>query len=97
MNQGSITAKKLQPPMSPYWVLVTAILLPGMGQVINNAPLRGLLMIFFMLVLGLITYQVADPAISMVGHFAGGLFVYAVSVMDAYYWAKYRSELFKQI
>jgi hypothetical protein len=31
----------------------------------------------------------------MVGKLAGGIFIYALSIMDAYYWAKYRWELFK--
>lgn len=85
----------LKPPISPYVVMLIAILLPGMGQVLNNTPVRGLMIILFGVILGLITYQVADPHVSMVGRFAGGLFVYAISVMDAYYWARVRSELFR--
>jgi len=30
-----------------------------------------------------------------VGKLAGGIFIYALSIMDAYYWAKYRWEHFK--
>lgn len=87
-------AANLKPPLSPYLVLLVAIVLPGVGQALNNTPLRGLLMVLFMVILGLITYQVADPQVSVIGHFAGGLFIYAISVMDAYYWAKVRSALF---
>jgi hypothetical protein len=87
-------AANIKPPLSPYLVLLVAIVLPGMGQALNNTPLRGLLMVLFMVILGLITYQVADPQVSVIGHFAGGIFIYAISVMDAYYWAKVRSELF---
>lgn len=86
----------LKPPLSPLIVLVVALILPGVGQVLNNAVTRGLLMLCFMLVLGYFTYQVADPHVSIVGKFAGGIFVYAISVMDAYYWAKYRAEVFKR-
>ncbi len=85
----------LKPPLSPKWVLLTAILLPGMGQVLNNTPLRGLLMVSFMIMLGLITFNVAEPHVSMVGKLAGGIFIYALSVMDAYYWARYRTEVFR--
>lgn len=81
-----------RPPLHPLLVLAVAIVLPGMGQVLNGAWSRGLMMLFFMLMLGVITYQLAAPGISLVGQFAGGLFVYAVSVMDAYYWARYRAE-----
>jgi hypothetical protein len=48
-----------------------------------------------MVILGLITFNLAQPHISMVGKLAGGIFIYAISILDAYYWAKYRSERFK--
>jgi hypothetical protein len=89
-------AATLKPPLSPYIVLLAAIFLPGVGQALNNTPVRGLFMILFMVILGLITYQVAAPQVSIIGHFAGGLFIYAISVMDAYYWARVRNELFKR-
>jgi energy-converting hydrogenase Eha subunit C len=87
--------KPIKAPLAPLWVLLVAILLPGMGQVINNTPIKGLVMISFMLILGMITFNLAQPHISMVGKLAGGIFIYALSVMDAYYWAKYRCERFK--
>ncbi len=89
------SSPKLVAPLSPYVILVVAILLPGVGQVLNNSTKRGLFMLVFMLVLGYMTHQVASPNVSILGQYAGGLFVYAISVMDAYYWAKYRTEAFK--
>lgn len=86
----------LKPPLSPYLVLLTAIVLPGMGQVLNNTPVRGLSMIMFAIVLGMVTYQLADPRVSAVGHFAGALFVYAISLTDAYHWARVRCALFQR-
>ncbi len=77
-------------PWHPYWVLLVAILLPGVGQVLNQTPLRGLTMVFFMLVLGVVSFNLAGPDISVIGQFAGGLFIYALSVMDAYLWARIR-------
>jgi hypothetical protein len=85
----------IKSPLAPILVLVIAILLPGMGQVINNTPVKGFVMITFMIILGLITFNLAQSHISMVGKLAGGIFIYALSIMDAYYWAKYRWELFK--
>jgi len=82
-------------PSHPYWVLCVAVVLPGMGQVLNNSPIRGLTMVFFMLVLGVVTFQLASPEVSIIGKFAGGLFIYALSVMDAYLWAKLRWETWK--
>jgi hypothetical protein len=81
-------------PLDAKLVLLVAIFLPGMGQVLNNAPKRGFFMACFMIILGLITFNLAQPNISMTGKLAGGIFIYAISVLDAYYWAKYRMEIF---
>jgi hypothetical protein len=81
-------------PMHPYWVLLIALLLPGVGQVVNNNPPRGLMMVFSILALGWISYHLTTPEHSWAGRYAGGLFVYAVSVLDAYRWARYRSAYF---
>lgn len=89
-----IETKLIKAPLAPILVLLIAILLPGMGQVINNTPIKGLVMLSFMLILGMITFNLAESHISMVGKLAGGIFIYAISIMDAYYWAKYRSEMF---
>ena len=91
----NIKPSPIKPPIAPKWVLLIAILLPGVGQVVNNTPLKGLVMVCFMIILGLITFNLAQAHISMVGKLAGGIFIYALSIMDAYYWAKYRCEAFK--
>jgi len=92
----NVNNNRLQQPVVPILVLLIAILLPGMGQVVNNTPQRGFFMACFMIILGLITFNLAQPQISLVGKLSGGIFIYAFSVMDAYYWAKYRMELFKR-
>jgi hypothetical protein len=94
-TKNEIKAKEIKPPLDPKWVLLISILLPGMGQVLNNTPVKGLVMVCFMIILGLITFNLAQSHISMVGKLAGGIFIYALSIMDAYYWAKYRWERFK--
>ncbi|WP_417550308.1 hypothetical protein [Methylophaga sp.] len=83
-------------PIHPYLVLIIAILLPGVGQVLNHAPIRGLMMVFFMMVLGVITFNLADPDVSLIGKFAGGVFIYAISIMDAYMWARLHWALAQQ-
>jgi hypothetical protein len=75
-------------------VLLIAILLPGVGQVINNTPARGMMMVFFMLSLGWITWHLTTPEHSFAGRYAGALFIYAIAVMDAYRWGRYRWEFF---
>lgn len=83
-----------KPPLHPYLVLAIAILLPGMGQVVNATPQRGLMMAFMMLSLGWVSWHLTTPEHSFAGRYAGGLFIYAISVMDAYKWARVRWELF---
>lgn len=91
----SLLEAKQPQPWHPYLVLLVAIILPGVGQVLNNAPMRGLTMVFFMLVLGVVTFQLASPDVSVIGQFAGGIFIYALSVIDAYLWAKVRYQVYK--
>jgi hypothetical protein len=74
----------------PLLVLAVAIVLPGVGQLLNRTPVRGLIFVFYILLLGTITYQLTTPDHSLLGRYAGGLFVYAISVLDAYRWAAYR-------
>src|SRR5690348_10214905 len=84
----------IKPPLHPYWVVLSAVLLPGIGQVLNNTPQRGLMFIFFIMSLGWVTLHLSSPDASFVGRYAGGFFIYSISVMDAYRWARYRWELF---
>ena len=83
-------------PMHPHLVLLIAILLPGMGQVINNNPPRGLMMAFSILTLGWVSWHLTTPDHSLIGRYAGGLLVYAIAVLDAYRWARYRWEFFRR-
>ena len=82
-------------PMHPLLVLALAIVLPGSGQVFNREPFRGLIFLFFMFLLGAFTILTAKPEVSIVGKLAGGLFVYAISVFDAYKKAKIRYEIWR--
>jgi hypothetical protein len=81
--------------MSPALVLAVALLLPGMGQVLNREPLRGLIFAFFALLLGTFTMVTADPSVSWVGKLSGGLFVHALAVLDAYKRARVRDEMLR--
>ena len=84
-------------PIHPLLVLATAIVLPGMGQVLNRMPMRGLTMVFFMIVLGIATTHVASPDRSFIGQHAGGFFIYAVSIIDAYVWARHGRSYFQRV
>lgn len=77
-------------PAHPYLVLLVAAALPGMGQVMNRQPIRGLTFVFFILLLGAFTMKTAAPDVSFIGKIAGGLFVWAMAMMDAYKTARIR-------
>lgn len=82
-------------PPNPLLILFAAIVLPGSGQVFNREPFRGLIFLFFMLLLGGFTLATAKPEVSIIGKLAGGIFVYAISVYDAYKKARIRTEVWR--
>ena len=82
-------------PTNPRLVLAAAVVLPGSGQVINRQPVRGLVFVFFILLLGGFTLKTAAPDVSIVGKLAGGLFVWALAILDAYKTARVRFELWR--
>jgi hypothetical protein len=77
-------------PVNPYLVLLLAIVLPGVGHVVAGMPSRGLVFVFFMLLFGWTTYHLTTPDHSLIGRYAGALFIYALSITDAYKWARLR-------
>lgn len=82
-------------PPHPHLVLAVAIALPGCGQVLNRQPMRGLIFVFFILLLGAFTLTTAAPEASWIGKLAGGLFVWAMSIPDAYRTARLRHALWQ--
>lgn len=82
-------------PLNPYIVLVIAILLPGAGHVAIGQPNRGLGFAFFTMLLALLTWFTTTPERSFIGRIAGGLFVWAISIPDAYKLARIRYESWK--
>jgi len=83
-------------PLNPYLVLAAAILLPGLGYVLNGQVKRGLIMQLFMIALAIVTWHLAPPQASFIGKISGGVFIYALSIPDAYRFARLRWEIFKR-
>lgn len=84
------------PPWHPYAVLGLALLLPGGGHVLVGEPQRGLGFAFFALLLAMLSWHTTTPDISFIGRAAGGLFVWALSIPDAYRLARMRFEMWRQ-
>jgi hypothetical protein len=85
-----------QRPPHPWRILALAVLLPGWGHWRLGKLQRGVAFVFFIAILGWITWRLAPAERSLVGRAAGGLFVYAISAMDAYQLARLRFERWKQ-
>jgi hypothetical protein len=83
-------------PPQPYLVLAAAILLPGSGHLLLGLQQRAMMFLFFIILLGLVTYHLTTPEHSFLGRYAGGLFVYAISLTDAYKLARLRYERWRQ-
>jgi hypothetical protein len=83
-------------PLNPTIVLCLAILAPGAGHVAIGETTRGLRFAFFTLLLAALTWHYSTPEQSVVGRAAAGLFVWALSIPDAYKLARIRYEIWKQ-
>lgn len=79
-------------PLNPRMVLALAILFPGAGHVAVGQIQRGLCFALFAMLLMVISYLTTTPEHSFVGRHAGGLFVWALSITDAYRLARIRYE-----
>lgn len=82
-------------PLNPYVVLGLATILPGAGHVAAGEPERGLRFAFFTLLFAILTWHLSTPETSFIGRSAGGLFVWALSIPDAYRIARIRYEIWR--
>ncbi len=78
-------------PMNPHLVLALAMALPGAGHVAVRDATRGLAFAFFVVFFSVVTYMTTPPDRSFLGRHAGGLFVWALSIPDAYRRARIRT------
>ena len=90
-----MSAAGTQKPWNPYGVLAAAMVLPGTGQVMTGAPQRGLAFLFFIVLLGWVSVNLMPADSSFFGRYIGGVFVYGLSVIDAYKRARIAYEKWK--
>jgi hypothetical protein len=82
--------------LHPRLILLLAILFPGAGHVAVGQTLRGLCFALFSILFMVITYVTTTPDQSFIGRHAGGLFVWALSITDAYRLARIRFEALRR-
>jgi hypothetical protein len=71
-------------PKNPYLVLLAGLILPGAGHVLLGQAQRGLTFLFFTAVLGWVSLKVMPEHMSFFARHVGGIFIYGISVLDAY-------------
>ncbi len=82
-------------PRHPYAVLAAALLLPGAGHVLQGKPQRGLMFLFFTIILGWVSLRMMPEGASFFARHVGGIFIYGLSVIDAYKSARVNWEKWK--
>ena len=82
-------------PRDPRLVLLAAIVLPGSGHVLQGRAPRGLMFLFFTIILGWASSHVMPETASFFGRHIGGIFIYGMSIIDAYKWSKMKWEVWK--
>ncbi len=70
-------------PKHPYAVLAASII-PGAGHVLLGLPQRGLMFLFFTIILGWISTKIMPTEFSFFSRHVGGIFIYGMSILDAY-------------
>lgn len=71
-------------PKNPYLILVAGLIVPGAGHVLLGQAQRGLTFLFFTFVLGWVSVKVMPEHMSFFTRHVGGIFLYGLSVLDAY-------------
>jgi hypothetical protein len=72
-------SKPKKPPL-----VIAASLVPGAGHVLLGQAPRGLMFIFFMTILGWLSTKIMPETASFVGRHIGGVFIWGMSIIDAY-------------
>jgi len=83
-------------PINPHLVLALAILFLGAGHVAVGQTQRGFCFLLFTILFMVLSYLTTTPEHSFIGRHAGGLFIWALSIPDAYRLAKIRHETLRR-
>jgi len=79
-------------PRHPYLILLASLIVPGAGHVWLGLAQRGLMFLFFTLILGWVSAKLMPETATFFGRHIGGVFIYGVAALDAYRTARIRWE-----
>lgn len=82
-------------PPQPHKVLLASALLPGSGHVWLGQAQRGLMFLFFTIILGWVSAKLMPETASLIGRHIGGVFIWGVGILDAYKTARVRHEAWR--
>ena len=82
-------------PINPYLALAASLLVPGGGHVLQGKPQRGLMFLFFTVVLGWVSVRLMPETASFFARHVGGIFIYGISVIDSYKLARVNWETWR--
>ena len=77
---------------SGWLIVLAAACVPGSGHVLLGRPMRGLILLFWMIIFAAITWHLAPDTVSRVGRLSGGFAVWAISVVEVARVAARRSD-----
>ena len=73
-------------------IFLASVIVPGSGFVLLGKPGRGLMYVVWMLFFGFLTFKATSPQISLIGRYAGGIAIWALSLVELYRLLKIRSK-----
>ena len=82
-------------PINPYLALAASLVIPGGGHVLQAQTQRGLMFLFFTVILGWVSVRLMPETASFFSRHAGGIFIYGISVIDSYKLARVNWETWK--
>ncbi|PLX34185.1 MAG: hypothetical protein C0604_02155 [Clostridiales bacterium] len=68
--------------LNKWFILFSAIIVPGSGHVMCGKPVRGLVYVFWILSMGYISWMITDLSVNFVLRSTGGLLVWIASVAE---------------
>jgi len=80
--EGILSGVKLDNKYTRLAIFLASVVVPGAGYVLLGKPGRGLMYVAWILFFGFLTFKATTPHISPIGRYAGGLAIWALSLVE---------------